>query len=219
MVKKDIFLRLFGAAAILSIALAACLPGIVSLPYLMPNSDKAECRSGPGTVYSPVAALGMGKKAHILATISDHSWWEIGDPLASQTRCWVPDGLVSITGDSSGVPLVAIPSGAVTALAISGPAVIPTVCSNQETNRVSFKISLTTNGPATVTYHMEVYAKNNTFLLMHSDNATLTFASASTQIVNPGATFLTDCGDFIIKLIVTKPNPMTAQTGWSVVGH
>ena len=127
MVKKDVFLRLFGAAAILSLALAACLPGIVSLPYLTPKSDQAECRSGPGTVYSPVAALCMGKKAHILATISDHSWWEIGDPLASQTRCWVPDGLVSITGDPSGVPVVAIPSGAVIALAISGPVVIPTI--------------------------------------------------------------------------------------------
>jgi hypothetical protein len=219
MVKKDVFLRLFGAAAILSLALAACLPGIVSLPYLTPKSDQAECRSGPGTVYSPVAALGMGKKAHILATISGHSWWEIGDPLASQTRCWVPDGLVSITGDPSGVPVVAIPSGAVTALAISGPAVIPTICSNEETNPVSFKISITANGPVTVTYHLEVYAKNKTFLLMHSDNATLAFASASTQIVNPAGTFLTDCGDFIIKLIVTKPNALTAQASWSVVGH
>lgn len=219
MVKKDVFLRLLGAAAILSLTLTACLPGIVSLPYLTPKSDQAECRSGPGTVYSPVAALGMGKKAHILATISGHSWWEIGDPLASQTRCWVPDGLVSITGDPSGVPVVAIPSGAVTALAISGPAVIPTDCSNEETNPVSFKISITTNGPATVTYHLEVNAKNKTFLLMHSDNATLAFASASTQIVNPAGTFLTDCGNFIVKLIVTKPNPMTAQTGWSVVGH
>jgi hypothetical protein len=56
-------------------------------------------------------------------------------------------------------------------------------------------------------------------LLMHSDNATLAFASASTQTVNPGGTFLTDCGDFIIKLIVTKPNALTAQASWSVVGH
>ena len=219
MVKKDLFLRLFGAAAILSLTLTACLPGIVSLPYLTPKSDKAECRSGPGTVYSPVAALGMGKKAHILATISGRSWWEIGDPLASQTRCWVPDGLVVITGDPSGVPVVAIPSGTVTALAISGPAVLPTVCSNEETNQVSFKISITTNGPATVTYYMEVYDKSETMLLMHSDNATLAFASASTQIVNPGGTFLTDCGDFNIKLIVTKPNAMTARASWSVVGH
>ena len=54
---------------------------------------------------------------------------------------------------------------------------------------------------------------------MHSDNATLAFASASTQIVNPAGTFLTDCGDFIIKLIVTKPNALTTLTSWSVVGH
>jgi hypothetical protein len=219
MVKKELFLHLFGAAAILLLTLTACLPAIVSRPYLTPKSDQAECRSGPGTVYLPVAALGMGKKAHILGTISDHSWWEIGDPFASRTHCWVPDGLVIITGDPSGVPVVAIPSGAVTALNISGPAVIPADCSNEKTNQVSFKISITTNGPATVTYHMEVYEKSETMLLMHSDNATLAFASASTQTVNPGGTFLTDCGDFIIKLIVTKPNALTTLTSWSVVGH
>jgi hypothetical protein len=117
------------------------------------------------------------------------------------------------------VPVVAIPTGLVTALAISGPAVIPTVCSNGLPNQISFKISITTDGPASVTYHMEVYAKGETLLLIQSPNASLTFASASTQTLNPGGAFRTDCGDFIIKLIVTRPNAATAQTSWSVVGH
>jgi uncharacterized protein YraI len=217
--KKDLFLRLFGALAILSLALAACLPGIATLPYVTPKSDQVECRTGPGTAYAPVAALGAGKKAHILAIIGDHSWWEIGDPLAGQTHCWIPAAQVNLTGDASQVPVVAIPTGLVTALAISGPAVIPTVCSNGLPNQVSFKISITADGPASVTYHMEVYAKGETLLLIQSPDATLTFASASTQTLNPGGTFRTDCGDFIIKLIVTSPNAMTAQAGWSVVGH
>jgi hypothetical protein len=66
---------------------------------------------------------------------------------------------------------------------------------------------------------MEVYAKGETLLLIQSPNASLTFASASTQTLNPGGAFRTDCGDFIIKLIVTRPNAATAQTSWSVVGH
>jgi hypothetical protein len=117
------------------------------------------------------------------------------------------------------VPVVPIPSGLVTALAISGPAVITAVCSNGLPNQVSFIISITTDGPAAVTYHTEVYYKTGTMLLIHSDNATLAFASASTQTLNPGTTLRTDCGDFIIKLIVTSPNARTAQAIWSVVGH
>jgi hypothetical protein len=219
MVKKDVFLHLFSALAILSLSLTACLPGIVSPPYVIPKSDQAECRSGPGTAYSLIAALGMGKKAHIFATIRDQSWWEIGDPAAGQTRCWIQAGAVETTGLLSGVPVVPIPSGLVTALAISGPAVIPAVCSNGLPNQVSFKISITTDGPAAVTYHTEVYHKNESMLLIQSGNASLTFASASTRTLNPGITLRTDCGDFIIKLIVTSPNTRTTQASWSVVGH
>jgi uncharacterized protein YraI len=216
---KALFLRLFGVLAILSLTLAACLPGIATLPYVTPKSELVECRTGPGTTYAPVAAIGAGKKNHILATIGDHSWWEIGDPLAGQTHCWLPSAQVNLTGDPSQVPVVANSTGLVTAISISGPAVIPTVCSNGLPNQVSFKISITTDGPASVTYHMEVYAKGKALLLIQSPDAALTFASASTQTLNPGGTFRTDCGDFIIKLIVTKPNATAAQTSWSVVGH
>lgn len=155
MVKKDVFLNLFGALTILSFTLTACLPGMVSPPYVMTKSDQAECRSGPGTAYSLIAALGMGKKAHIFATIRDQSWWEIGDPAAGQTRCWIQAGAV-----------VPIPSGLVTALVISGPAVIPAVCSIGLPNQVSFKISITTDGPAAVMYHTEVYHKKR-ILIAH----------------------------------------------------
>ena len=45
MVKKDLFLRFFGVLAILSLSLAACLPGIVSLPYA-----NAKIRTKPNAV-------------------------------------------------------------------------------------------------------------------------------------------------------------------------
>jgi len=106
----------------------------------------------------------MGKRRISLATISGHSWWEIGDPLASPNP--LPGYRMDLSvspGDLPGCRVVAIPSGAVTALAISGPAVIPTICSNEETNPVSFKISITANGPATVTYHLECMPKTKPF--------------------------------------------------------
>ncbi len=76
---------------------------------------------------------------------------------------------------------------------------------------------MTTNGPAKVTYHLEVYNKDGTMLLMHSESATLTVPSASTQIVDTGDVIDIDCGDFFVKAIADSPNSMIAHTSWSVV--
>jgi hypothetical protein len=118
----------------------------------------------------------------------------------------------------SALPGVAILHGPVTALAISGPSIIHSDCEvDEDTNPITFKISMTTNAPATVTYHLEVYNADKSMLLDQTTNASLVFTSGATQTINSGNMYRTDCGTFIIKLIVTAPNSMTAQTTWSVV--
>jgi len=126
--------------------------------------------------------------------------------------------LLLLTACMSAGPFSFIPHGPVTGLAISGPPVIHTDCEvDEDTNPIIFKISITTNGPATVIYHLEVYNSDKTMLLDQTPNTSLVFASAATQAINSGNLYRTDCGNFIIKLIVTAPNSMTAQTTWSVV--
>jgi hypothetical protein len=115
-------------------------------------------------------------------------------------------------------PIAFISHGPVTGLAISGPAVIHSDCTvDEDTNPITFKISITTNAPATVTYHIEVYNSGRTMLLDQTPNTNLVFTSAATQTIDSGDMYRNDCGTFIIKLIVTAPNSMTAQTTWSVV--
>ncbi len=54
-------------------------------------------------------------------------------------------------------------------------------------------------------------------LLMHSEDVSLSFKSASTQTFDTGDVINTDCGKFNIKAVVSLPNSRTAQTSWSVV--
>jgi uncharacterized protein YraI len=213
-----LLVRLVCMAATLSMTLTAC-QAIAALKggSVTPKSADADCRFGPGTGFSTISTLRLGETAKILGTVSDQSWWQIKDPQTPGTKCWVPGPAVTSSGDISRVPVLSIPSGLVTALTISGPAVIHSPCDDDTTNPASFKISITTNGPAKVTYHLEVYNKDGTMLLVHSKNASLDFPSASTYTVNSGDVIDSDCGDFFVKAIADSPNSMTAQTSWSVV--
>jgi uncharacterized protein YraI len=212
------FKRLVWAAAALCMVLTACQAiSAITGPSLTPKSVDADCRFGPGTDFSTISTLRLGETAKILGTVSDQSWWQIKDPQTPGTKCWVPGPDVTSSGDFSRVPVLSIPSGLVTALTISGPAVIHSPCDDDTTNPASFKISITTNGPAKVIYHLEVYNKDGTMLLVHSKNASLDFPSGSTHTVDSGDVIDSDCGDFFIKAIADSPNSMTAQTSWSVI--
>ena len=207
-----------GAAACLCILLTACQPSApINGPAVTPKSEDAACRFGPGTSFSSIATLRLGKKAQILGTDRQHTWWKIEIPTSGKTHCWVPDSAVTSSGDLSQVPVAPTPSGLVTALTISAPAVIHSSCDGDTTNPTSFKISMTTNGPATVTYHLEVYNPGGTMLLTHTQDASLTFESASTQTFDTGDVINTDCGQFNLKAVVSAPNSRTAQASWSVV--
>jgi uncharacterized protein YraI len=215
--KKFLFCSI-GVAAFFSIILSGCQPSAsITSPVVTPKSAGVVCRFGPGTVFSSITTLQSGKMGRILGSLGDKTWWEIEIPPAGKTQCWVPEAEVISSGDLSQVPVIPIPSGQVTALKISLPVVIHSTCDNDTTNPISFDISMTTNGPAKVTYHLEVYTPGGTMLLMHSDDFSMTFASAATQTFNTGDAINIDCGKFDVKAIVSAPNFMTAQTSWSIV--
>ena len=83
-------------------------------------------------------------------------------------------------------------------------------------NATSFSVSITTNGPATVIYHLEIYNGDGS-LRNKTDDTTRTFSAADTQTFDPDGAYKTDCGKFTIKVLVTSPNTKTAQASWSVV--
>jgi uncharacterized protein YraI len=179
-----------------------------------PTSVNTNCRFGPGTDFLSVGALMVGQTVPILGTISDRSWWQITTPWSSGMQCWVANSMTTTSGDLSKVPVLPIPTGLVTNVAISTPSVVHGFCGGP--NPTSFSVSITTNGPATVIYHVEFYNGDGTSR-SKTANTTLTFASADTKTFDPGGAYKTDCGEYIIKVVVTSPNSKTGQAGWSVV--
>ncbi len=194
---------------------AVSIPTSVT-PMVTPKTDAANCRFGPGTGFLSVGGLAVGSTVPIHATIADKSWWQIDSPQDPGTFCWVAAAVTNTFGDLSLVPIVPMPTGLVAAVAVtvSSGAVLHGFCGGP--NAVSFQVTVTTNGPATVVYHISIYNGDGSFRNSPGD-ATLTFASASTQTFDPGGAYKTDCGSFYIQAIVTSPNNASAQANWAVV--
>jgi hypothetical protein len=150
----------------------------------------------------------------IRGTIDDRSWWQIEDPRNLGTFCWVKADLTTATGDLLLVPLLAIPTGLVTDVVVTTPAVVHGFCGGP--NSTNFSVSITTNGPATVTYHMEIFNGDGT-LRNTTANTNLIFTEFGTKTFDPGGAYRTDCGNYVVKAIVTAPNNNTGQASWSVV--
>ena len=66
------------------------------------------CRFGPGTVYDVVAFLLEGQSAPIDGRNAEWTWWWI-ERVDGVGHCWVWDGLVTVQGDTSDVPVIAAP--------------------------------------------------------------------------------------------------------------
>jgi len=186
-------------------------------PQLTPISQDVNCRFGPGTDYASVGFVKVGVTVPILGTNQDHSWWQIQNLQdIPGSMCWVSGPLVNTLGDISKVPTVQAPSGLVTSvtISVSPGAVVHGTCGGP--NPVDFSMSVTTNGPATVNYYIQIFNGDNTNRTPQLP-ATLTFASASTQTFDPGGSYHTDCGSYYIKGVITSPNSVSTQTNWKVV--
>jgi uncharacterized protein YraI len=185
-------------------------------PMVTPKTEPTNCRFGPGTGYSSVGGLNFGRTVPIHATIADMSWWQIESQQSPGTFCWVAASVTNTFGDLSLVPFVPIPTGLVTSIAVtvSSGAVLHGFCGAP--NAVNFQVTITTNGPAMVVYHVSIYNGDGTFRNSPGDD-TLTFASAATQTFDPGGAYKTDCGSYYIQAIVTSPNSLSAKANWSVV--
>ncbi|MEW6092876.1 MAG: SdrD B-like domain-containing protein [Chloroflexota bacterium] len=185
-------------------------------PMVTPDGVDVNCRFGPSTNFLDTGSLRIGEVVPIRGTIAGRTWWQIEDPRNLGSFCWVNAGFTIETGDLSLVPVLAMPTGLVTnvTIVVNGGPTIHGMCGGP--NPVTFSLSITTNGPATVIYHLEIFNGDDTLRNTTADS-TLTFAAFGTQTFDPGGAYKTDCGDFYVKAIVTSPNNMSDRDDWSVV--
>jgi acyl-coenzyme A thioesterase PaaI-like protein len=180
-------------------------PGV---PIAWPKDLGVNCRSGPGIEWAVVSALPMDTKAEILGRTSETTWWYIQDPLNPGSFCWVATSVTDTAGNMNIIPILEAPQALVTGVTVDA-AVTFTACGGP--NPITFSGSITTNGPATVTYHWEVGGdKQNA-----TPDETIEFPEAGTQEIAAGA-YSADCGKYFIRLLVTDPNEESARKDFKV---
>jgi hypothetical protein len=82
---------------------------IIQVPVLEAN-ENVNCRRGPSIEYDNLDTLYKGWSSRIYGRNEDSTWWYINSPnIAPKYYCWVWGGSVTITGDTSQVPVVIPP--------------------------------------------------------------------------------------------------------------
>ncbi len=76
-------------------------------PIATANQD-ANCRFGPGQLYPITGQLLTGQSSPIVGRNTDSTWWVVQAAYDGGT-CWIAESVVTISGDTNGVPVVDAP--------------------------------------------------------------------------------------------------------------
>lgn len=80
-----------------------------TVPFASPNDGPLNCRSGPGTNFQVVVVLNPAQSAEVVGKNPEGTWWHVKNPSIAGSFCWISVPFANITGDASGVQVVAIP--------------------------------------------------------------------------------------------------------------
>jgi hypothetical protein len=82
--------------------------GETGLPTISASAD-TNCRQGPGVDYSELGYLMAGGTSSVHGKEPSGNWWYIQNPQKPGEYCWVWEGTTTVSGDTSGLPLVEPP--------------------------------------------------------------------------------------------------------------
>ncbi len=177
-------------------------------PIAWPKELGVHCRYGPGKEWEAVSAVPAGTTVEIVGRVSETTWWYVEDPLHEGGFCWVAFEVMDTAGNMTVIPIVEPPAAQVTRVEVKANVAFA-ACGGP--NPITFDAWITTNGPATVTYHWEMGGDKQNV----TADETFTFAEAGTKKLTADA-FDADCGNYFVILSVTGPNKMTARQDFSV---
>jgi len=101
---------------------------------LVNATKNSNCRSGPSLEYDIITSLIEGQTAEITGRSANSDWWQI-DPGIGGKTCWIAGSVVQISGDISGVVVVAAPP---LPIKIITPTPTPTVAAPVDTTSPIF---------------------------------------------------------------------------------
>jgi uncharacterized protein YgiM (DUF1202 family) len=127
-------------------------------------SITTNCRSGPGNLYSILGVLATGQSAQVVGQNTQIGYWIIQLPSSGGT-CWLWNQYATVTGDTSGLPIVSPP---------------PT-----PTPAASFKVAYASYQTCSSGYGIKFQITNDGSLTWESNQVTATDANAmATETAN-----------------------------------
>ncbi|HXF85291.1 MAG TPA: hypothetical protein VNK49_07875 [Anaerolineales bacterium] len=182
-----------------------------AVPVAFPKDVAVNCRFGPGTAWVVLSGLNVGQSAQILGRSTDGNWWYIVDPFGAGRNCWVAASVVNTAGNVTLVPVFEAPQASVTNVSVRvKPAVISIAGCVGPVPVLEIEGTIETNGPTTVKWYFETQ-QGGAMSTRTSD-----FDTFGAKIFSADYTPILAAGTYWIRLIVTAPNPIQAETTYRI---
>ena len=175
-----------------------------------PKDQPVNCRFGPGTAYTVIGALVVGRQAEMIGRNQDSTWWYVRNPSDPSVSCWLSAEFVEVVGDVQSLPVVNPPEIMVTGVQVRvDPPVINIAC-DEFPQVVTISAQITASGPSTVVWHWESSAG------VVSPDKQILFEVGDTKMVQDYYQ-VTGVNDYRVQVQTTLPNIMTGQSSFKVV--
>jgi hypothetical protein len=185
--------------------------GTPTVPVAFPKEVGVNCRLGPGVGWVVLSGLSVGTSSQISGKSGDGGWWYIVDPFNSGRKCWVASSVTNTAGNVAGIPVVEAPKAAVTKVSLKvSPDTINAAACPAEASPIEVAGTIETNGPTEVTWHLET---QQTGVLTPQ---TIEFDAFGSTDFSTNYTPTLTAGTYWIRLIITSPNDMQAETKYTI---
>ncbi len=182
-----------------------------TIPIAFPKEVAVNCRYGPGTTWIALSGLSVGQTAQIIGRSADFNWWYVVDPLNGNGNCWVAASVTNTAGNLTPIPVVETPKASVTKVTvkidpttISVGGCIGPILASKITGTIE------TNGPGTVKWYFETQQGGA------MPNQTTEFDASGSKEVTVEYTPLLTAGSYWVRLVVTSPNSIQAETTYKI---
>lgn len=182
-----------------------------TVPVAFPKDQAVNCRLGPGTAWLALSGLSVGTSSQIAGKSGDGGWWYIVDPFNSGRKCWVAASVTGTAGNLAGIPIVEAPKATVTNVSVDiDPNTINVAGCTGPIQPSKISGSIETNGPTTVQWHFETQ-QGGALSAQSTD-----FDAFGSKDVSADYTPSLTAGTYWVRLIVTSPNNMQAETQYTI---
>jgi len=190
------------------------LPTLTStptIPIAFPKDVSVNCRFGPGTAWLVTSGLTVGQSSQIVGKSADLNWWYIIDPLNASRNCWVAASVTNTAGNLIPIPVIEPPKASVTDVSVKiNPATVSVPGCMGPILPSKIEGTIEVNGPVTVKWYFETQ-QGGTMSVQ-----TTIFDAAGSKTFSADYTPSLTAGNYWVRMIVTSPNAMQAETSYKI---